>query len=77
MLGTRSKLKAGYRWPHDGLDDVNWNETDVVVVFKRSVYVDQKWKEMDCETAFSAMLAAGFEPKVETEMMTLYRKPSK
>lgn len=77
MLGTRSKLKAGYRWPHDSLDDVNWNETDVVVVFKRSVYVDQKWKEMDCETAFNAMLAAGFEPKVETEMMTLYRKPSK
>jgi hypothetical protein len=72
MLGTRSKLKVGYGWPHD-LDKADWDETDVVVVFKRH-YVEQRWEEMDCDAAFNAMLSAGFEPKVETEVMTLYRK---
>jgi hypothetical protein len=77
ILGTHSELKVGYRWPAHGLDDANWDETDVVVVFKRGHCVDQKWKEMDCDTAFNAILAAGFEPEEETEVMTLYRRPGK
>ncbi|MDP6353469.1 MAG: hypothetical protein QF473_00095 [Planctomycetota bacterium] len=74
MLGTLSKLKVGYGWPHE-LDDADWDETDVVVVFKQGRHLKDRWKEMDCETAFNGMLAAGFEPEVETEVMTLYRKP--